>query len=529
MWKHTLCLILLLLGSRVAFANPQRGLPPPPADLDRSSPAKTVELFQLATERGQFARAAFALDLRRVPQAEQASRGPELARQLRFVLDRVLPLDVSRFSGEEDGSLDASARKETLGEVHLDELTVPVELQRVSDGQGGSVWLFTANTVAAVPSLYERIGPGWLGSHAPAWSYRLSFMGLALWQLLSLLAVACSALLLSWIVTRIALAVAVRIVRQTANRWDDAVAPSLRGPVTFLLAIILADLALPLVRLTTLAETRVAKVVQFLAILAMTWAAVRGIRAFSRVALSNVEVEHTEDDDVLRHGKQARIRLTQQIAVFVACFVGLALGLTQFESVRQIGVSLLASAGVVGVVVGIAAQKSVANLLAGIQISWAQPIRLGDRVKILDDVGWIEEVTFTYVSMKTWDGRRRIFPITYFTENHFENWSRTSQSKVATVTVHADYALPLEPLRNEVRSWLEADPDWDKDEFGLVVIDTTDIAIVLRLTASAPDAGRAFDLACRMRERLVSYLLALDEGKYLPRRRSSDVTAPATP
>jgi small-conductance mechanosensitive channel len=266
-------------------------------------------------------------------------------------------------------------------------------------------------------------------------------------------------------------------------------------------------------------------VTQFIAILAATWFVVRVIRALASVAMTQIEHDSEPVDGVVRYGRLSRVRLSQQVGVFVAYFVGLALGLTQFEPVRQIGVSLLASAGVVGVVVGIAAQKSVANLLAGIQISWAQPFRIGDQVKISEDVGWIEEVTFTYVAMKTWDGRRRMFPITYFTENQFENWSRTDASKIAIVMVHADYSLSIDPLREEVKTWLEADPDWDHAAFGLVVLDTTEFAMVLRLIASAPNAGRAFDLGCRMRERFVIYLQSTENGRYLPKRRAINVTA----
>lgn len=524
MWKLVYALlVLVLLAPSTAWCNPQRGLPEPGADVDRSTPAKAVELFQTATDRGQFLRAAYTLDLRRIDKEEQPELGPELALQLRFVLDRLMPLAVNGVSTDQAGNPEDGAAKEVLGEMRLDELVVPVELHLVADGKGGAVWLFGANTVRSIATLYERIGPGWLGGHAPPWSFRMSVMGLAVWQLLALAIDMLAALLLGVLLAWLTLAIGRRIAKQTENQWDDAVLARLRAPTTLLFAIILTDLGLVIVKLTQQAEQRVGKVTQFFAILAMTWLVVRVIRAIADVATTRIERESDAIDPVVRHGRRARITLSRQVGVFLAYFVGLALGLMQFESVRQIGVSLLASAGVIGVVVGIAAQKSVANLLAGIQISWAQPIRIGDRVKISDDVGWIEEVTFTYVAMKTWDGRRRIFPITYFTENQFENWSRTDPSKLATVLVHADYALPLEPLRDEVRMWLEADPDWDRNTFALVVFDTTEFTMVLRLTASAADAARAFDLGCRLRESVLSYLQRVDSGRYLPKRRVLNV------
>jgi small-conductance mechanosensitive channel len=525
MWKYLVGIAVWLLSMQLASANPQRGLPDPPVDLDRSTPSKTVELFQTATEQGQFERAAYALDLRRIAKEEQAEVAPDLALQLRFVLDRLLPLEANIVSNEQAGNPEDGGGRELLGEMHVDELDVPVELQLVPDGKGGAVWLFSANTVRSIAVLYERIGPGWLGRHAPAWSFRLSFFGLALWQLLALAVVVVIALLVGWIIARLTLAVGQRIAKQTHNPWDDAVLARLRAPTTLLLTVMLFDLGLALVKLTAQSEQRLGRVTQFIAILAATWFVVRVIRSLATVALTRIELDSDVVDGVVRHGRRSRVQLSRQVAVFVAYFVGVALGLMQFESVRQIGVSLLASAGVVGVVVGIAAQKSVANLLAGIQISWAQPFRIGDRVKISEDVGWIEEVTFTYVAMKTWDGRRRMFPITYFTENEFENWSRTDASKVAIVMVHADYSLPIEQLREAVKTWLDTDPDWDHIVFGLVVFDTTEFAMVLRLIASSPDAGRAFDLGCRMREKIVGYLQNTENGRYLPKRRAVNVSS----
>jgi small-conductance mechanosensitive channel len=520
MWKVIVCLSWLFsLGVSLAAASPSNGFSGSSFDLDRSTPLRTVELFQRATEQGQFTRAASALDLRLLPKDEHAQAGPELARQLRFVLDQLLPLRAIQLSNEEQGNPEDGAAREKLGHIRLNELDVPVDLQLTPDGKGGAVWLFSANTVRSIPMLYERVGPGLFGDHAPAWSFRHSVLGLALWQLLALVIVALSALAIGNIVARLTSSLSRRIAKRTANTWDDALVQRLQGPCTWLFGSVLTDVGVPLVRLTPYAEGKVSKVTQLVAILATTWLVVRIVHALAALALARAEVRGLELDEVVRHGQRTRVILMRQLGVFLVSFVGVALALTQFDSVRQVGVSLLASAGVVGVVVGIAAQKSVANVLAGVQISWAQPIRIGDRVRILDDVGWIEEVTLTYVAMKTWDGRRRMFPITYFTENHFENWSRTDESKIAVVTVHTDYALPLEPLRKQLAAWLEGDDDRERLEFELVVFDAKESTMLLRFTAPAKDASCAFELSCRVREKLVGYLQQTEGGRYLPRHR----------
>lgn len=518
----------MLLWAGHAHANPQRGLGDPPADVDRSTPLRTVEMFQRATQEGQFTRAAYALDLRLIPKEEQAQTAPELARQLRFVLDHLLPLQAIQFSNEEAGNPEDGPGRDRVGEIRVEDINVPIDLQLVPDGKGGAVWLFSANTVRSIPTLYQNAGPGWFGDHAPAWSFRHSVFGLALWQLLALVVVALGAFVCGWTAARVTLWLSHRIAKRTANVWDEAVLQRLQGPCTLLLTVVLTDGAVPLVRLSSYAESRVEKVTQLVAILATTWLVVRVVRALAAVALARADSVLVEVDEVVRHGQRTRIVLMRQVGVFLVYFFGISLALTQFDSVKQVGVSLLASAGVVGVVVGIAAQKSVANLLAGIQISWAQPIRIGDRVRISNDVGWIEEVTLTYVAMKTWDGRRRMYPITYFTENEFENWSRTDQTKVAIVLVHADYSLPVDKLRAELGVWLEGDPDREGNEFGLVVFDALESTILLRFTAPSPDAGRAFNLSCRVRERIIDYLQKTEGGRYLPRRRvTNDFTVKA--
>src|SRR5690606_37413085 len=173
-------------------------------------------------------------------------------------------------SNEPNGNPDDGSGKDTLGVMHVGDLKVPVELQLVPDGKGGALWLFSANTVRSIPVLYERIGPGWLGSHAPAWSFRISILGLALWQLMALLVLVLMALAVAYVLTMSALTVGRRIARQTDNPWDDAVFARLRAPCTVVLTVVLFDVGLILVRLTNQSEIRLGRLTQFIAILAVT-------------------------------------------------------------------------------------------------------------------------------------------------------------------------------------------------------------------------------------------------------------------
>lgn len=515
-----LCLLWLPLLAGSAAANPQAGLPAPDAELDRSTPQRTVDFFLTATRESNFSQAAYALDLRGIAPNKQSARGPDLARELRYVLDRKLWLDVSSLSDETSGKPTDGALTETLGTVPLNSSHVTIRLQRVPAAGGTAVWVFSRGTVAAIPDMYEAHGPGKLGEYLPNWSHRVAFLQLTLWQWIALFGIAALSTLIAFLVVRFGLRVAARLAKRTTNRFDDALVPRLRGPLRLLTATWLISLLLELMRPSLPAEGVISASIGTLLIAGTTWLVMRVVHTIADSVLAGMSVaDEAADAELVRHGQHMRVKVARQAANFVVLFIGASLALTQFEVVRKLGVSLLASAGVLTVVIGFAAQKSVGNLIAGIQISVAQPIRIGDRVRISDDVGWIEEITLTYVTMKTWDGRRRVFPITFFLDNQFENWTKTSKQKTTTVFIHADHRLPVERMREEMLRLVQSIPEWDGDVARLLVFDTTPQSMQLRATASAEDAGKAFDLGCALREKLMEFLQRHEGGRYLPRTR----------
>jgi small-conductance mechanosensitive channel len=190
-----------------------------------------------------------------------------------------------------------------------------------------------------------------------------------------------------------------------------------------------------------------------------------------------------------------------------------------FPNVRQIGASMLASAGIAGLVAGIAARSTFASLIAGLQVALTQPIRLEDSVVVEGEWGWIEEIGTTYVVVRLWDLRRLIVPLTYFIEKPFQNWTRTTSDLLGTAMIYADYTVPVEEVRGELNRILNETPLWDRRAWGLQVTDLTDSTIQMRALMSASNASRAFDLRCYVRERLVHFL----QEKYpqcLPTKRT---------
>ena len=191
-----------------------------------------------------------------------------------------------------------------------------------------------------------------------------------------------------------------------------------------------------------------------------------------------------------------------------------------FESFRQLGAGLLASAGVLGIIVGFAAQKTLGNLLAGVQIAITQPIRVDDVVVVEGEWGRIEEITLTYVVVRIWDLRRLVLPISYFIEKPFQNWTRTSASILGTVFLHLDYTVPVGAVREELERLVQQSTYWDGEVVRLHVTNTTERTMELRALVSAANSSDAFELRCELREQLVAFLQAHHPGS-LPRLRAT--------
>jgi small-conductance mechanosensitive channel len=177
-----------------------------------------------------------------------------------------------------------------------------------------------------------------------------------------------------------------------------------------------------------------------------------------------------------------------------------------FPSIRQIGASLLASAGLAGLVIGLAARPVIANLLAGIQLALSGPMRLDDVVIIEGEWGRIEEITTTYIVVRIWDLRRLVVPLSYFIEKPFQNWTRSSSDLLGTVFLYTDYTVPVDEVRKELLRILDGAELWDRKVANLQVTDAKERTLELRALMSASDSGKAWDLRCQVREALVGFL-----------------------
>jgi small-conductance mechanosensitive channel len=261
-------------------------------------------------------------------------------------------------------------------------------------------------------------------------------------------------------------------------------------------------------------------------ICALTWLGVRCVRAIAFAILERNPVDTQDNLHARRIQTQTKVLSRSMMALIVV--VGIGAALMTLPLLRQIGTSLLASAGVAGLIVGFAAKPVLGNLLAGLQIALTQPIRLEDVVIIQNEWGQIEEITGTYVVVRLWDQRRLIVPLQWFIENPFQNWTRTSSAILGTVLMWVDYRLPLAPLRDEAQRICAGAPEWDQRLCLTQVVEAGEHAMQLRILVSAGDAGRCWDLRCRVREGLLDFIQR-EYPEYLPRLRTDLAHATGEP
>ncbi len=234
------------------------------------------------------------------------------------------------------------------------------------------------------------------------------------------------------------------------------------------------------------------------------WIAHIAMETASSLYLRRFQLE--SEDNLLARKHETQVRILKRAAHTLIVVVTVSAVLMTFEPVRQYGVSLFASAGVAGLVVGLAARPVLSNLLAGIQIATTQPIRIDDQVVVDNESGRIEEITSTYVVIRLWDLRRMIVPLSYFIEKPFQNWTRESTNLIGTVLLHVDYTAPVERIRAKVLEIVKASKLWDGQVAKLQVTDAKESSIELRVLASARSAGDAFELRCEIREKLIDFL-----------------------
>jgi small-conductance mechanosensitive channel len=501
------------------------GLGDPPSTVNRQTPYAAANGFSDAVHRGDYALAAHYLDLDFIDPSEQKEKGARLARQLKFVLDhKLLPTALANLSKEPEGDPESN-RFDQLDAIPVGDVLYPIRLTRVSVPEGGKVWVFSEATVKAIEPLYAQHGPMLLGEELPEGLFARSVLGLEPWQWLGVLLTVVGAGLLSVLIERVSLGVLGRLAKWTRITWDDALVPAGKGPLKLLSFAVLGTLGTSVLLLPPTAQSISGHLGISLLIIAVAWYLLRFLRVTAQYVHESV-AQDTKDAGRVR-GLRTQLAVLRSVFEAATYVIAAALLLMQFELVRNVGVSLLASAGIAGIVIGLAAQKSISSLLAGIQMSITQPIRIGDQVVVENEFGTVEEITLTYVVVKVWDERRLVIPISQFLDKPFQNWSKGGPSMLGVVRVLVDFTTDMDALRAELRRILENEGKelWDGRVVTLVVEDVLDRTMQVRALVSA-NPSVLFDLRALVREKLMLFLRVRPE--WLPTTRT-EPRPPAAP
>jgi small-conductance mechanosensitive channel len=326
---------------------------------------------------------------------------------------------------------------------------------------------------------------------------------------------------LAWLLARVARtleSVLTSFASASRSTWDDVFAPFAGRALRLVLPLLAVILGVPALSFSDQAELVLQNAVSLLLIGVVALLLLQFVGALSQFVIRRHRID--VDDNREARAIFTQVTVLKRIVGLIIVIFAIASMLMVFDSVRRFGTAIIASAGVAGIIVGFAAQKSIATLLAGFQIAMTQPIRIDDVVIVEGEWGRIEEITLTYVVVKIWDLRRLVLPITYFIERPFQNWTRTSADLLGTVFLYLDYNVPMNALRAELTRILKASPLWDKKVSVLQITDTKERTIEVRALVSAKDAGAAFDLRCEVREKLIEFLQR-HHPHSLPRVRAS--------
>lgn len=298
------------------------------------------------------------------------------------------------------------------------------------------------------------------------------------------------------------------IFRYLGKRRESVLYPSLikhtRNAALACILLFAVNIVLPVTENIIFAQAlgMVRSAIAPLIIVSISWLLIRFTDVLEDIVYANY---HVNREDPRAKSIITQFQLLKRVIIIGIVVFAAGTVLMTFDRIRQLGTAILASAGIVGIIVGVAAQRSVANLLAGIQIALTGPIRIGDTVIVEGEFGTVEEITLTHVVVKIWDNRRMVLPIVYFIEKPFQNWSREPASLLGTVHLYTDHTIPVEEIRSELLRLLKESPKWDGAAAGLQVTGTTHNAVELRALMSArPDD--LWDLRCDIREKLLSFI-----------------------
>ena len=502
-----------------------------PLDLD--TPMGLMESFMDAGEEEDWTRAAAALDLANV---DGEARDPEeLAAQLYDLLHRSMTIDwaglpdrpdaVDTETTSKDPMAGVARRSLTIGWLETNNRTLPIRIARVRAPGGEPVWVFSRQTVENVPDLYDIYGPTRFEQSLPAPLRKQAFWTLAWWEVIALPLILLAAAL--------AAALTYIAIRRLRRRWDEdakiyGVLQAIHLPATLLaFAGTFALVRETFFRLSGPVKDLLDPLQLVLVILAIIGIALSVIEALFDFATTERTDELESSDNGADRNFYTKMSAVRRIVTVLILLAGVGFLLVASNLSNTLGFSIVASAGVLGLVLAFAARKVLGDIMASVQIAFAQTARIGDAIYYDGQWCFVEKIGFTHLRLRTWDERRVIAPVSDFTSDSFENWTKQDASLMMHVELELDNRADVDQLRGPFREFVENDKDViDPDDAECQVVAQNSRAMVVRFMARSSDPKRGWDMHCRLRERMLSVASKLDAASghepapaFIPRER----------
>ncbi|HET8791267.1 MAG TPA: mechanosensitive ion channel domain-containing protein [Modicisalibacter sp.] len=489
------------------------GLGEVPEAIKRRTPRESIRSFLELTEKENFAAAAHIINLSDLTPAEQRERGAELARQLSEVLKRGEWLSVSSLSGRRDAAIEDPSgqhpltgvprRNIELASLTADGKTYDIRLGRYRVDDKEPVWLIMPGSVSSIPLLYEEYGPSLFEEYIPE-RFKASLGMLKIWEWLAIPIFLLAIGLVGWGVYGLV---------GLAAHWLPSGSPSIffgriRGPMSLIVMSLVTQLLLDYAVSFSAVATTAFRVL-LIAILA--WGAgTIALRLVDTVMLRMTRRLVGEIDDTKPKDERKLLTtlyaLRRMIILILVAIVSIYV-LSQIQLFETLGISLLASASILTVLVGIAGQAVLGNILSSFQLSLAKPIRIGDLVMFEGQWCYVEGIFYTFIRLRTWDERRLIVPVTYFVSKPFENLSVKSTKMYRSLEMKLHLSADITCLREKFLEYAkEEDNVIEHHKLSFYVTGQTERAqtLVGYLMASDPFTGWVAEM--NIRERLITFI-----------------------
>ncbi|RKF15231.1 mechanosensitive ion channel protein MscS [Roseovarius spongiae] len=501
------------------------GLGPAPQAIDRSTPQGALESFMHHASRGDFSRAAHLLDLGDIAPEQQPAAGARLVKQLYTVIDRKVVIPWGDLSDRPDGWIlgtsDNPAAGRTRRSIALEWLDmgrreVALRVNRLKPSDGDPVWVIARQSVANIPALYERFGPTRIERMLPDWARDRAFWGLYVWEVLFLPLLALASVLLGKLTYRFVGS----FQRQRDTRLTRAIVRALRWPATIAVTAAFVGFCTSRVLVVSgLLDSFISPAVVIGVVTAGAMAAVLIIDEVLDHLLPNTPGDLADPGNSHLRDMATTIAAVRKFVIVIAVMIGVGLVLSSANLFSTLGLSLLASAGALTIIMGFAAREVLSNIMASVQIAINRSARIGDQLIFEGHFCTVERIHFTYVQLAIWNGNRLIVPVSYFVSDAFENWSIEDVEMLRLIELRLAHTANVAALRDV---FFDAIREEDGDDTGpveeatVMVTGQDAVAMTVLFALPTPNPSTAWSMECAMRERLIQAAARMEAADGVP-------------